>query len=66
LVGWLVGRSVGRSVYRWVGNVERRERLKVMQNFSPEKLKERDHSEDLGVEGKIILEWILGKECGKV
>jgi hypothetical protein len=49
-----------------VGNVERRERLKVMQNFSPEKLKERDHSEDLGVEGKIILEWILGKECGKV
>jgi hypothetical protein len=24
-------------------------------------LKERDHSEDLGIDGKIILEWILGK-----
>jgi hypothetical protein len=24
-------------------------------------LKGRDHSEDLGVVGKIILEWILGK-----
>jgi hypothetical protein len=24
-------------------------------------LKGRDHSEDLGVDGKIILEWILGK-----
>jgi hypothetical protein len=26
-----------------------------------ENLKGRDHSEDLGVSGKIILEWILGK-----
>jgi hypothetical protein len=26
-----------------------------------ENLKGRDHSEDLGVDGKIILEWILGK-----
>jgi hypothetical protein len=26
----------------------------------------RDHSEDLGVDGKIMLEWILGKSCGKV
>jgi hypothetical protein len=25
-----------------------------------ENLKGRDHSEDLGVDGKIILEWILG------
>jgi len=23
------------------------------------------HSEDLDVDGKIILEWILGKQCGK-
>jgi hypothetical protein len=29
--------------------------------LSSEKLKGRDHSEDLGVDGKIILEWILGK-----
>jgi hypothetical protein len=26
---------------------------------------ERDHLEDLGLDGKIILEWILGKICGK-
>jgi hypothetical protein len=32
--------------------------------FCPEKLKGRDHSEDLDVDGKIILEWILGKEDG--
>jgi len=26
-----------------------------------ENLKGRDHSEDLGVDGRIISEWILGK-----
>jgi hypothetical protein len=26
-----------------------------------ENLKGRDHLEDLGMDGKIILEWILGK-----
>jgi len=26
-----------------------------------ENLKGRDHSEDLGIDGKVILEWILGK-----
>jgi len=25
------------------------------------RLKARDHSEDLGVDGRIIMEWILGK-----
>jgi len=29
-------------------------------------LKERDHSEDLDVDGRIILEWILRTLCGKV
>jgi hypothetical protein len=29
-------------------------------------LKGRDHSEYLGIDGKIILEWILGKKGGKV
>jgi hypothetical protein len=29
-------------------------------------LKGRDHLEDLGVDGRIILEWILGKQGGKV
>jgi hypothetical protein len=34
--------------------------------FWSENLKGRDYSEDLGVDGKIILEWILGKHGGKM
>jgi hypothetical protein len=34
--------------------------------FSSENPKGRDHSEDLDVDGKIILEWILGKQSGKL
>jgi len=34
--------------------------------FWLENLKRRDHLEDLGVDGKVILEWILGKYGGKV
>jgi hypothetical protein len=31
-----------------------------------ENLKVRDHTEDLGTDGRIISEWILGKEGVKV
>jgi hypothetical protein len=31
------------------------------KKFSSENLKGRDHSEDLAVDGKIILEMVLGK-----
>jgi len=34
--------------------------------FLLEKMKGRDHAEHLGVSGKIISEWILGKKGGKV
>jgi len=30
-------------------------------NFWPGNLKRRQHVEDLGIDGRIILEWILGK-----
>jgi len=39
---------------------------KCIQNFWLEILKGRDHSEVLGIDEKIILDWILGKECGKL
>jgi len=35
--------------------------VKYLKKFWLENLKERDHAEDLGVDGRIILDWILGK-----
>jgi len=34
--------------------------------FWSDTLKGRGHSEDLGVDESMILEWILGKQGGKV
>jgi hypothetical protein len=31
-----------------------------------ENLKKRDHLEELGIDGSIILKWILKENCGKV
>jgi hypothetical protein len=33
--------------------------------FRSENINGKDQAEDLGVDGKIILEWILGKYGGK-
>jgi len=41
--------------------------LEMHTNFWSENLKGRDHSEDVFVNAKIVLEWILGKRlrrCG--
>jgi hypothetical protein len=37
------------------------EAREMSTEFLTENLKVRDHSEDIGVDGRIILEWILGK-----
>jgi hypothetical protein len=47
-------------------NTHRRERGDIHTKFWSENLKEREHSEEIGVAEKIILEWILGKYGGKV
>jgi hypothetical protein len=44
-----------------VGHEGRTGETRITSNFGPETLKGRDHSEDIGVDGKVILEWILGK-----
>jgi len=38
----------------------------MREKFWSENLKGSDHSEDLSVNGKIILEWILWKWGGKM
>jgi hypothetical protein len=39
---------------------------KCIQNFGQENMKGRDHSDDLGIGGRIILEWILQKQSGNL
>jgi hypothetical protein len=34
--------------------------------FWSENLRGRDHLEDLGIDERTILEWILGTQCGEV
>jgi len=44
---------------RWTGDVARTGELTNAYKFWLKNLKGRDHSEDLDVDRKIILEWIL-------
>jgi hypothetical protein len=46
---------------RRVGHVECMRKVKNGYKISVENLKGRDHLEDLGVDGRIILDWILEK-----
>jgi hypothetical protein len=43
----------GACSTHWIGE-------RCIQNFLSENLKRRDHTEDLGVDRGIILEWISG------
>ena len=49
------------SRLRRAGHLARTGRVEVHTGFQWENLKEGDHLEDLGVDGKIILKWILEK-----
>jgi hypothetical protein len=46
---------------RWAGHVARMGEVRGAYNILVGKPEGRDHWEDLGVDGKITLNWILGK-----
>jgi hypothetical protein len=51
---------------RWAEHIIAMEKQDIYKIFWLENLKRRGHSEDLDVDGKIILDRILGKTGGKV
>jgi hypothetical protein len=46
---------------RWAGHMARMGEVRGAYNILVGNLKGGDHSEDLGVDGRITLRWILGK-----
>jgi hypothetical protein len=54
-------RVIKSKIIRWVGHVEHMEEREMHTVFCMENLKGGDHSEDLGLDRRIILDWILGK-----
>jgi hypothetical protein len=46
---------------RWAWNVAHMGEMRNASKFWSETLKGRDHYENIGLDWKIILEWILGK-----
>jgi hypothetical protein len=49
---------------RWVGRVACMGEMRNVYKFWLENMNGRDHLEDVGVDGKILLEFILGEWCG--
>jgi hypothetical protein len=57
---------VMKSRMRWVGHVARMEEMRNSYNILIGKSERKNHLEDLGIDGGIILEWILEKQSEKV
>jgi hypothetical protein len=51
---------------RWVGHVEHTVEIRTVYTVLLQNLKGRDHLEDLGVDGKTTLQWILEEQDRKV
>jgi len=51
---------------RWAGNVAQMRETRYAFSIFLGKPERKNHLEDLGVDVKIILEWILGKLGGRV
>jgi hypothetical protein len=51
---------------RWAGHVARVVEIRLAYKIMVEKPEGGDHSEGLGVDGRIILEWILEKQNRKL
>jgi hypothetical protein len=51
---------------RWARHVARRKEIRNVYKVWSGDLKGRDSLEDLCVEGRILLEWILGKSGGRM
>jgi hypothetical protein len=51
---------------RWADHVARIGKMRNAYDILDGNPERKNHSEDLGVDGKIIPEWILGKKGGKL
>jgi hypothetical protein len=59
-------RMINSKRMRWVGYVAWMSDEKCIRNPGLGKLKGRDYLEDFGINGRILLEWTLGKQGGKL